>query len=245
LETSVVADASSQNCGAAYIALQHSRFNDYFVADFQSLMRIAGLQIHRLKRTDLPEDTPALARWLLGKLVVRRDAEGVTAGRIVETEAYMSDDPACHAHIGPTPRNRTLFLRRGHAYVYLAYGTSWMLNVSSGAEGEGAGVLIRAVEPVAGVPLMIARRGTDKLRDLTRGPGRVAQALAIDRSLDGLDLTADARLWLGAEAGAAECISRAMIGVSTRIGLTKGVHLEHRFFLKGNPFVSGPRALNR
>src|SRR5215475_2862737 len=119
-------------------------------------MRIAGLEIRRLTRAELPEKTVALARFLLGKIVVRKldvglQAGKILAGRIVETEAYVQGDAACHAFNGMTPRNQSLFLERGHAYVYLAYGTSWMLNVSSREAGEGEGVLIRALEPIAGI----------------------------------------------------------------------------------------------
>ncbi len=163
------------------------------------------------------------------------------AGRIVETEAYVQGDAACHAFNGMTPRNRSLFLERGHAYVYLAYGTSWMLNVSSRAAGEGEGVLIRALEPIAGIAVMERHRGTAKPRDLARGPGRVAQAFGIDRALDGIDLMRDRRLWLGLEPAAA---GAPEIGVSTRIGLTKDAHRPLRFYLKNSHFVSGPRSLN-
>ena len=97
---------------------------------------------------------------------------------------------------GMTPRNRSLFLERGHAYVYLAYGVSWMLNVSSEARGIGAGVLIRALEPLEGIAIMRRNRGIERLRDLARGPGRLAAALRIDRSLDGLDLCQKGPLWL-------------------------------------------------
>src|SRR6185369_10076104 len=97
-------------------------------------------------RAELPVDTVQLARFLIGKMVVRTLPEGVAGGRIVETEAYSIGDAAGHAYRGKTPRTRTLFLERGHAYVYLAYGTSFMLNVSSELPGVGAGVLIRAIE---------------------------------------------------------------------------------------------------
>jgi len=207
-------------------------------------MKIGPYNLRRLTRSQLPHDTVTLARFLIGKVVVRSLPESLMAGRIVETEAYIQGDAACHAFNGMTPRNRSLFLRHGHAYVYLAYGTSWMLNVSSEDEGTGSGVLIRALEPMTGLDLMARRRGTEKPRDLLRGPGRVAQALAIDRALDGLDLTRDKRLWLGVEA-ATESISPAKIGVSTRIGLTKDAHRPLRFFLKGSLYVSGPGALNR
>jgi DNA-3-methyladenine glycosylase len=204
-------------------------------------MRIGSHDIRRLKRADLPDKTVALARFLIGKVVVRNLPEGPLAGRIVETEAYLQGDAACHAFNGMTPRNRSLFLERGHAYVYLAYGTSWMLNVSSREAGEGEGVLIRALEPIVGAPLMALHRSTDKPRDLARGPGRAAQALRIDRTLDGLDLMRDRRLWLGFEPAARP----PAIGVSTRIGLTKDAHRQLRFYLQNSHFVSGPRSLNR
>jgi DNA-3-methyladenine glycosylase len=207
-------------------------------------MKIGPYDIRRLTRAQLPRDTVALARFLLGKVVVRAGDDGWLAGRIVETEAYIQGDAACHAFNGLTPRNRTLFLRHGHAYVYLAYGAAWMLNVSSEAEGIGSGVLIRALEPMVGMEAMARNRGTDKPRDLLRGPGRLAQALRIDRALDGLDLTRDKSLWLGVEA-ATESTSPAKIGVSTRIGLTKDAQRPLRFFLKGSRYVSGPAALNR
>ena len=107
-----------------------------------------------LARPALPIDTASLARYLIGKVLVRELPEGVASGRIVETEAYVVGDAAGHAYRGMTPRNRSLFLERGHAYVYVAYGVSSMLNVSSEKAGIGAGVLIRALEPLEGLPIM-------------------------------------------------------------------------------------------
>ena len=107
-----------------------------------------------LLRSELPIDTIALARFLIGMVVVRELPEGTASGRIVETEAYVIGDAAGHAYRGKTQRNRSLFLERGHAYVYLAYGISYMLNVSSELAGVGAGVLIRALEPIEGIPIM-------------------------------------------------------------------------------------------
>src|SRR3977135_2333207 len=133
-------------------------------------------------------------------MVRRVLAAGVVSGRIVETEAYDIGDPAGHAYRGMTPRNRSLFLERGHAYVYLAYGTSFMLNVSSERPGVGAGVLIRAIEPTSGIGLMRQNRGTEKVRDLARGPGRLSVALGVDRRLDGIDLCRDGPLCLGDDA---------------------------------------------
>jgi DNA-3-methyladenine glycosylase len=197
-----------------------------------------------LARAELPIDTAELARFLIGKLVVRELPEGVASGRIVETEAYVIGDAAGHAYRGMTPRNRSLFLERGHAYVYLAYGVSFMLNVSSEAPGTGAGVLIRALEPVEGVSIMRQNRGVERLRDLTRGPGRLAQALRIDRSLDGLDLCEEGPLWLARDDRDPGEVEQKEIGESVRIGITREAERLLRFYLRGSPFVSGARSLN-
>jgi DNA-3-methyladenine glycosylase len=192
-----------------------------------------------LARAELPSDTVALARYLIGKMLVRELPEGRVSGRIVETEAYVVGDAAGHAYRGMTPRNRSLFLERGHAYVYLAYGSSYMLNVSSEMPGIGAGVLIRALEPREGIPIMQLNRGIEGLRDLARGPGRLAAALRVDRRLDGLDLCQEGPLWLGR--GAAEFCE---IGESVRIGIARDADRILRFYLRGSPFVSGWRSLN-
>jgi DNA-3-methyladenine glycosylase len=130
-----------------------------------------------LARSELPIDTVSLARYLIGKVLVRELPEGVASGGIVETEAYVVGDAAGHAYRGMTRRNRSLFLERGHAYIYLAYGSAYMLNVSSEMPGIGAGVLIRALEPLKGIPLMQLNRGIERLRDLARGPGRLTAVL--------------------------------------------------------------------
>ena len=192
-----------------------------------------------LRRSELPGDTIALARYLIGAVVVRELPEGMASGRIVETEAYVVGDAAGHAYRGMTPRNHSLFLERGHAYVYLAYGISYMLNVSSERTGIGAGVLIRALEPLDGIPIMQRNRGIERVRDLARGPGRLAAALRIDRALDGVDLCRRGPLWLGRGDG-----ERGDIGQSTRIGISREAHRVLRFYLRGSPFVSGPRSLN-
>ena len=193
-----------------------------------------------LDRAEMPVDTAELARFLIGKMLVRTLAEGVAGGRIVETEAYDIGDPAGHAYRGITPRNRALFLERGHAYVYLAYGISFMLNVSSERPGVGAGVLIRAIEPTDGIGIMVLNRGTERVRDLARGPGRLSAALRIDRRLDGIDLCQAGPLWLGSDGQAP-----GEIGLSKRIGITRAADSPLRFYARGNRFVSGPQALNR
>jgi DNA-3-methyladenine glycosylase len=191
-----------------------------------------------LARPELPADTAALARFLIGKLVVRALPEGVVSGRIVETEAYVVGDAAGHAYRGMTARNRALFLERGHAYVYVAYGLSNMLNVSGEEAGIGAGVLIRALEPLDGIAIMQRNRGVEQLRDLARGPGRLCAALRIDRTLDGLDLCRKGPLWLGTDRHEPDGIGR-----SVRIGISRDADRPLRFYLQGSPFVSGPRTL--
>jgi DNA-3-methyladenine glycosylase len=193
-----------------------------------------------LRRSELPIDTAALARDLIGKLLVRALPEGVVSGHIVETEAYVIGDAAGHAYRGMTRRNRALFLERGHAYVYLAYGISYMLNVSSEKAGTGAGVLIRALEPLDGIAIMQSNRGVERLRDLARGPGRLAAALRIDLSLDGLDLCQKGPLWL-----APGDHKPGEIGQSVRIGISRDADRPLRFYLRNNPFVSGLGSLNR
>jgi len=218
---------------------------------------LAGtLRIRRLRRAELPVDTVELARFLIGKILVRdlpgragsrASSKGRLSGRIVETEAYPLGDAACHAFRGQTPRTRSLFLAHGYSYVYFAYGSCWMMNVSSEEEGTGAGVLIRAVEPLEGLPHMERHRGIAHPYDIARGPGRLASAFAIDKGLDGLDLCRrGSPIWLGVlrETGEARK-SSAAIGVSTRIGLSKEAHRLLRFYERGSRFVSGSAALRK
>ena len=125
-------------------------------------------------------DAVELARYLVGKVVVHDVAAGRLSGRIVETEAYPIGDQAGHAYRGRTARNRSLFLTRGHAYVYLVYGSSFMLTVTSEVRGVGGGVLLRALEPLGGIDLMQRSHAATRLTDLARGPGRLAEAMQID-----------------------------------------------------------------
>jgi DNA-3-methyladenine glycosylase len=175
----------------------------------------------------------------LGKVLVRQRGTRIVTGRIVETEAYLTGDPACHAFRGMTPRNRSLFLEAGHAYVYLCYGTSWMLNVASEEAGVGAGVLLRAIEPLEGIEQMRFGRRDVPLKDLARGPGRLASAFRIDRRHDGLDLYRRGELWLGDDGADVR-----PIGESVRIGLTKGAEARLRFYVAGSRYLSGARSLS-
>jgi DNA-3-methyladenine glycosylase len=193
----------------------------------------------RIERSGVPVDTVTLARYLLGKVLVHELDDATVTGRIVETEAYLPGDPACHAFRGMTTRNKSLFLEHGRAYVYLCYGTSYLLNMSSEAPGIGAGVLLRAVQPLHGIDHMRRMSSRDRLRDLARGPGRLTTAFRVDRRHDGLDLYSDRRLWIGSDGHPADDIAH-----SVRIGISKGADARLRYFIAGNPFVSGPRGLN-
>jgi DNA-3-methyladenine glycosylase len=214
--------------------------------------KVASISMRRVRRAELPADTVSLARFLIGKVVVREMLSGRIAGRIVETEAYPQRDPAAHHFRGLTPRNRSMFLRRGHAYVYFSYGNHFMLNVSAEVAGVGGGVLIRALEPLVGIDQMEQRRGSTRRVDLARGPGRLAAALNIDRSLDGVDLCAAGPLWLATLSepksipGDVLNARRAVFAVakSPRIGITRAAHRLLRFYERGSPYVSGPTRLN-
>jgi DNA-3-methyladenine glycosylase len=196
-------------------------------------------RVRRLRRAELPVDTVKLARFLIGKTLVHDLPHGRLSGRIVETEAYPVGDPAAHAFSGHSRANHSLFLERGRAYVRFTYGVHWLFNISSEISGVGAGVLIRALEPLEGIPLMQRHRGVSRLLDLARGPGCLAEALRIDKRFDGMDLCSrTSRLWLGAAARPA-----GTIGVSTRIGISRAARRRLRFYERGNPFVSGPLRL--
>ena len=195
------------------------------------------LPILPLLRDDLPPDATALARFMVGKYLVHDLPEGRMSGRIVETEAYPVGDSTSHAFIGRRPYNGSMFLAPGHAYIRLTFGLSYMLNMSAEAEDIGAGILLRAIEPLEGLPLMEARRPGVPLRDLARGPGRLTTALGIGQSFDGRDLCTGRDLWIGV-------IEKDVpIGVTTRIGLSREMHRPLRFFEPGSAFVSGPRKL--
>jgi DNA-3-methyladenine glycosylase len=196
-------------------------------------------RLRRLRRAELPSNAVALARYLIGKTLVRELPKGRIIGRVVETEAYLPYDRACHAYNGLTKRNRSLFLERGHVYVYFIYGNYFMLNVSAGKEGIGAAVLFRALESLEGLEFMQRGRSHVADKDLARGPGRLAAALRVNMKLDGLDLCGKGPLWLGTAVKPVGGIRH-----SVRIGISKDAHRLLRFYERGNPFVSGPKSLN-
>jgi len=157
-------------------------------------------------------------------------------GTIVEVESYERDDPACHAYVGLTRRTEVLFGPPGHAYVYLSYGIHSLLNFVAEPEGEAAAVLIRALEPNAGLEAMRERRGTRPDADLCSGPGKLTEALGVGLDSNGAELAVDPFLLLPPEAG-----WEGEIATSPRVGITKAVERPWRFSLAGSPFVSRPR----
>lgn len=179
--------------------------------------------------------TVTLARELLGKVLVHRSPEGVAAGKIVETEAYLQDDPACHAARGRTGRNAAMFGPAGTAYVYLIYGIYHCFNVVAGEEGAGEAVLVRALEPLEGLALMQARRGKRRpLEKPASGPGNLCTAMGIDRRHNGICLSAPPLFLILGE----RPVSPEDITTTRRIGISVGQELPLRFYLKKNAFIS-------
>jgi DNA-3-methyladenine glycosylase len=209
----------------------------------------AGLDRARpLKRSFYHPDALVVGPNLLNKLVVMPDGR---SGRIIEVEAYRgAEDPASHAYRGPTARNRTMFGPPGYLYVYFSYGVHWCANVVCGPPGRAQAVLLRALDPVAGLELMRAARWTSQRhrsdRDLCRGPGRLCQALGIDRSLDGADLVPPpgrsrrnaASIWLADDGTPPP--ERPL--VTTRVGISVAAELPWRFMVDGHRGVSRPAA---
>lgn len=192
-----------------------------------------------LPRSFYARPAPQVAADLLGKLL-RKPADGLAA-RIVEAEAYRQDDPASHAFRGPTPRNAPMFGPPGHAYVYFSYGAHWCLNVVTGEEGFGEGVLLRAAEPLHGLDVMRVRRGERiRDRDLLRGPGRLGQAFGLDRGYSGTDVCGGGPLHL-ADDGTRPALARG-----PRVGVSLAADEQWRFYVADSPWVSAykrsPRA---
>ncbi len=192
---------------------------------------------HILKRAFYDRPVTIVAPELLGKRLVRNWNGQRVSGLIVEVEAYLAkDDPASHSYRGPTRRNRSMFGPPGHAYVYTIH-TRYCLNVVCESPGQGAAVLIRAVEPDEGTHLMAQWREGHPPLDWARGPGRLCQAFGLDLAWDGWDLTRGQGLWI--EHGPA--LPTWKIGTSPRIGIRLAQDLPLRFFVQGHRYVSGPR----
>lgn len=200
-------------------------------ADGPQTSKSRTLEAHRLTRAFFERSVHAVARDLVG---CRLFFDGV-GGTIVETESYERDDPACHAYVGLTARTEVLFGPPGLAYVYLSYGIHSLLNFVAEPEGEAAAVLIRALEPTAGLETMRDRRGERPDSELCSGPGKLTEALGIGLERNGADLGRDPFLLLGPEG------SPPPVVAGPRVGITKAVERPWRFSAAGSRFVSRPR----
>lgn len=176
----------------------------------------------------------AVAPELIGTLLVRRREGELLAGRIVEVEAYCSEDPASHTFRGMTERNKAMFGAPGHAYIYFIHGLHHCINVTARLDTAAGGVLIRALEPLRGLATMSHLRGRDNPRELASGPGKLTQALAIDKTLYGVDMTQKGELFIAADARD----THPAVVATPRIGISRATDVPWRFVLKGSPFAS-------
>lgn len=182
-----------------------------------------------LQREFYERDTLRVARGLLGKTLVRKTRAGTMKGIITEVEAYTENDPASHSCRGPTPRNKVMYGPPGHAYVYFCYGNHWLLNFVTEKEGTAGAVLIRGIKPLEGIGCMKKNRGTSDEHNLANGPGKLCQALSIDRKDNGTDLTKG-------DLYVEEGTKPRRIQKSQRIGISKGSEKEWRFFITDQDF---------
>jgi DNA-3-methyladenine glycosylase len=200
-----------------------------------------ALTTPRLPRRFFVRDSVVLARDLLGRVLFYKTPEGLLAGRIVETEAYTgAADPASHAFRGRTARNAVMFGPAGHAYVYFTYGMHHCLNVTAGAQGTAGAVLLRALEPLAGVEIMRARGDHGPESRLLSGPGKVGRAFGLSLVDNGRDFT---RGPLGLATGAP--VPDREVAISRRIGISRAVDLPYRFAVLSSPSVSKAPTLTR
>lgn len=190
------------------------------------------MNLESLPRDFYLQDTIQVARKLLGCYLVHYSVDGLIGGKIVETEAYLQQDPACHASRGKTKRNAVMFGPPGKAYVYFTYGMYHCFNAVTRKEGIGEAVLIRALEPIEGIEMMKIKRNRDKIKDLCSGPAKLVQSLGITMEHNGSDLISGS-----------VTINKAIetvkeIVVTTRIGIKAGADLPLRFYIKDNSFIS-------
>jgi DNA-3-methyladenine glycosylase len=198
-------------------------------SDLANLSPMTSNAYHAAASVDFDAPSEQVARRLIGAIVT---VDGV-GGRIVETEAYDPEEPASHTFSGPTPRNTVMFGPPAHAYVYRSYGIHWCLNFVCREEGHGAGVLIRAIEPLTGLDAMRQRRGLEPPKLLCSGPGRLAQALGITHRNNGMSLL-EAPFFIEVPEEEYPLVT------GPRIGITKAMDLPWRFGLAGSKFVSKP-----
>jgi DNA-3-methyladenine glycosylase len=199
-----------------------------------------------LARSFFARSSPAVARDLLGRLLVARTSaagvEELLVARIVETEAYQEDDPASHSFGGPRGRNLVMYGPPGHLYVYFTYGMHFCMNVVTGRTGVGSAVLLRSAEPLEGLGAMALRRATDDPRLLCAGPARLTQAFGIDRRRDGVELGVAAGLWVAPGRRTPD----VEVAAGPRVGIRRAVERPWRFWVRSSPFVSrAPAAVSR
>ncbi|OGQ06929.1 MAG: 3-methyladenine DNA glycosylase [Deltaproteobacteria bacterium RIFCSPLOWO2_12_FULL_40_28] len=191
--------------------------------------------MQKLKEKFFKQSTLQIAKNLLGATLIHDSPQGTTIGRIVETEAYLSNDPACHAARGKTSRNQVMFGPPGHAYIYFIYGMYFCFNVVTGKEGIGEAVLIRALEPIVGLELMKTRRPKIKKNEhLCNGPAKLVLAMGIEKKQNGICLQGGS---LRLERSSKTNLKSPIVS-TTRIGIKNGAHLPYRFYFKENPFIS-------
>lgn len=186
-----------------------------------------------IPRSYYARDTVEVAHDLIGALLVREWKGNMLVGMIVETEAYRSDEPSCHAYRGCTARTKALFGDPGHAYIYFTYGNHYCLNIVAHDAKHAGGVLIRALQPLQGIEVMQQTRNISSIHSLTNGPGKLAQALHITKTLYGHDVTKKSELYV--------CQGPTQekdVIATKRIGISQAQDLEWRFCLKGSPYLS-------
>ena len=193
-----------------------------------------------LPRSFYEPSAKVVAPRLLGHWLVRQTEQGLSGGIIVETEAYLVNDPACHGYKRETPRNRAMYGPPGFAYVYFIYGNHWCFNAVCQPAGVAEAVLVRAIEPTLGLEWMRGRRVVGKSTDLTNGPAKFCAALGIDRALDHADLCrADSPIFIAENSHRAKSLRKlGPVVTTTRIGITRAAELPLRFYLEGSAFVS-------
>ncbi len=188
-----------------------------------------------LPRVFYERPTKEVARDLLGKILIHRSSEGLVSGLVVETEAYLGEnDPGSHASTRKTPRNSVMFETAGVAYVYFTYGMHYCFNAVAKPRGQAGAVLIRALQPLDGISIMARRREREDILELASGPGKLTQALGIEKSHNGTDLTGDVLFFSEGSS------PPNPIKVTSRIGLSKGQDLPLRFHFADNSFISRP-----
>jgi DNA-3-methyladenine glycosylase len=206
-------------------------------------------QIQLFSREFFVPSAEWVAPRLLGHWLLYRTPAGFSGGMIVETEAYLAHDPACHGYKRETPRNRTMYGPPGHSYVYFIYGAHWCFNAVCRPAGVAEAVLVRAIEPVVGMSWMQARRAVTRDLELTNGPAKFCAALGIDRAHDGVDLCqAESPVFLARHSGHDKVLeTRGPVITTTRIGLSQAADWPLRFYLQGSRFVSrrAPRLRER